>query len=142
MVVYAERDRNTYAPPAYWKNYYYGAAYFRDLPNLRKGKITMKRNPYQVTVKEIYPLIFWRDCDNCKMQFRREQGFSVKVQTPPDQAFPVNEKKSYCSTCTPDKESALGLFKKQYWASISPDSLTKSEPSVKPTPPALRKWKI
>ena len=67
----------------------------------------MKRNPYQITVKKIYPLIFWQDCDICKMQFRREYAFKVRERTVDKKAFQVDRSFYFCNSCTANEAQAL-----------------------------------
>lgn len=77
----------------------------------------MKRNPYQVTVKKIYPLLFWQDCDICKMQFRREYGFKVREHTVDKRAFQIDHSFYFCNSCAANEAQALvalGSMKEKY----------------------------
>jgi len=71
----------------------------------------MKRNPNQITVKKIYPLIFWQDCAICKMQFRREFGFQTSSTVKGHLARPFEIQREYCGECAPDKTAAENIFK-------------------------------
>ena len=67
----------------------------------------MKRNAYQITVKKIYPLLFWQDCDICKMQFRREYGFKVRERTVDKKASQVDRSFYFCNSCAANEAQAL-----------------------------------
>ena len=71
----------------------------------------MKRNPYQMTTNKIYPLIFWQDCDNCKMQFRREYMYRIRQRTIGACSFPVDRTFIFCKGCAPNQEQLLAQFK-------------------------------
>lgn len=39
----------------------------------------MKRDPFYNDIKPIRPLLFWRRCRWCSMEFRREWGWSFTI---------------------------------------------------------------
>jgi hypothetical protein len=77
----------------------------------------MKRKPkpkHYKGLSKFFPLFFWYECEKCKEEFRREQGWVA--ETEPFVRFDEYGAKRYlCKNCAPDFETANKYFLNREW---------------------------
>jgi len=68
----------------------------------------MKRKPIDEgpKVHHTYPLVFWRWCRRCRLEFRREQGWRYYYKA---HLWRAGYNIYFCADCAPTKEAAQGL---------------------------------
>lgn len=66
-----------------------------------------KKKDYELEVFSTYPLFFWKGCEKCRKEFRRESLWFIERDLP-TRSFrrPLIQKYFYCTSCCPTKQDA------------------------------------
>lgn len=64
-----------------------------------------------IEIKEIYPLLFWKRCECCDKEFRREIGFEVTEKYTCGDGRVSYNWWYYCNECVENKEKVVDLLK-------------------------------
>jgi len=64
----------------------------------------MKRARRLERLRPTFPLIFWQLCERCRMEFRREWGWTLTV------GLSCSIYRHVCASCAPERKDAENFF--------------------------------